>query len=67
MATKLDLRFKKTRDEIREVCKGLRSLEQCGLKTDLLVLMLQDMTGICKRDCKSILAALPRLEARYTK
>lgn len=66
-ATKLDLRFQKTRDEIREVCRGLRSLEQCGLKTDLLVLMLNDATGVNKTQCRAILDALPRLESKYLK
>ena len=66
-AKKLDLRFKEVQDNIKTMCKGLRSLEECGLKEDLLVLMLVDQTGLNKTQCRAVLEALPRLEKAYLK
>lgn len=63
----MDLRFKKVHEEISIMCRGLRSLEQCGLKEDLLVLMLMDQTGLNKTQIRKVLKALPRLEKAYLK
>lgn len=64
---KLDLRFKEVHDNIKIMCEGLQTLSECGLKEDLLVLMLNDMTGVTKTDIRSILRALPRLQSTYLK
>jgi hypothetical protein len=64
---KLDLRFKEVHVNIKTMCNGLRTLEECGLKDDLLILMLMDQTGLNKTQVRSILKALPRLEQAYLK
>jgi len=63
----LDLRFKQVQEDIRTMCKGLRSLEECGLTDDLLVLMLVDQTGLNKTQIRAVIDALPRLETAYLK
>jgi len=64
---KLDLRFKQVKENIVTMCEGLRSLSECGLKDDLLILMLMDQTGLNKTQCRQVLHALPRLEKAYLK
>lgn len=64
---KLDLRFKEVHDNIKIMCEGIKSIEQCGLKTELLILMLQDQTGLNKTVCRAVFNALPRLEKTYLK
>lgn len=64
---KLDLRFKEVHENIKVMCEGLRSLEECGLKEDILVLMLVDQTKLTKTQIRSVLEALPRLEEAYLK
>lgn len=63
----MDLRFKEIHQNIKTVCDGLRSLEKTGLKTELLVLMLQDSTGLNKTQCQAVIEALPKLEKFYLK
>lgn len=64
---KLDLRMNETKEQLKEVCRGLRTIQESGLKTDLVVLMLQDMTSLNKTQVKEILYALPKMESRYLK
>jgi len=64
---KLDLRYAEIHENIKTMCEGLRSLERCGLKTELLVLMLQDQTGLNKGECRRVFIALSRLERAYCK
>ncbi len=64
---KLDLRFNQVKENIKVMCKGLRSLEDCGLTEDLLVLMLVDQTSLNKTQCREVIDALPRLETAYLK
>lgn len=64
---KMDLRFNEVHENIKIMCEGLRSLEKTGLKTELLVLMLADQTGLNKTQCRAVLNALPRLEKAYLK
>ena len=64
---KLDLRMTETHDRIRIMCAGLKTIEQSGIRQDLIVLMLQDTTGLGKPAIRAMLNALPRLEKRYLK
>lgn len=64
---KLDLRFNEVHENIRTLCEGLRSLQTTGLKTELLVLMLMDFTGLNKTQCRAVFDALPKLEKAYLK
>lgn len=64
---KLDLRMKDTQENIRQMCKGLKTIADSGIKQDLIVLMLKDMTNVNKADIIAILNALPRMEKRYLK
>jgi len=65
--TKIDLRFNQIRENIKILSEGLRSLESCGIKTDLLVLMLMDQTKLNRTECQAVLKALSRLEQDYLK
>jgi len=64
---KLDLRMKETQENLSKMCKGLKTLTDCGIKRDLIVLMLKDMTNVNKSDIIAILEALPKMEQRYLK
>lgn len=65
--TKLDLRLKETQENLSKMCKALKSLSESGIKQDLIVLILRDMTTVKKHDIAQILEALPNMEKRYLK
>ena len=63
----LDLRLRETEDNLRKMIVGLNTIEKSGIRQDLVVLMLQDITGLGKTQIKAVLEALPKLEKRYLK
>lgn len=53
-------------DAVNALAKGVAEMRRYA-KDKLIVLMLNDETGISKRDCQRILDAIPELSARYLK